>query len=90
MRAEGGRSLLWFLAGASVGVALGVVLAPKAGAATRRLIALKAHDAREFLSHSGMDYYERGRDLYERGRHLADEAAELFDEGRRLVEHEEA
>ena len=64
------RNILWFLAGLSLGAAVGILGAPKSGTETRRLLASKATSG----------------ELYERGRHLAEEAAELFEEGRRLME----
>lgn len=79
-------NLVWFLAGLGLGAAAGVLLAPKAGSETRRLIGTRAGEARQYLSTHGQDYYDRGRELYERGRQLADEAADMFDEGRRMVE----
>ena len=89
MRPDGRRSLLWFLAGVSIGAAATMILTPVSGAETRRLIGQTANDARGFLRDSGREYYERGRELYEHGRTIADEAAEIFEEGRRLVEGEE-
>jgi gas vesicle protein len=89
MRRDDRASLLWFLAGVSIGAAATMILTPVSGAETRRLIGQKAGDARGFIRDSGREYYERGRELYEHGRTLADEAAELFEEGRRLVEGEE-
>jgi gas vesicle protein len=86
MRRNERASLLWFLAGVSIGVSATLMLTPVSGAETRRLIGAKANDARGFLRDSGREYYERGRELYEHGRTLADEAAEIFEEGRRLVE----
>ena len=79
MRHSNSANILWFLAGVSLGTAVGMVMAPAAGADTRRQIGTRSHDA-----------LERGRELYDRGRHLADEAAEMFEEARRLVEDAEA
>ncbi|HYO81562.1 MAG TPA: YtxH domain-containing protein [Bryobacteraceae bacterium] len=67
--------LLAFMAGVTIGVAAGVLLAPGSGSDTRRRIARSADDAREF---------------YERGRALSHEAAEMFEEGRRLMAAAEA
>lgn len=72
------RNLLYFAAGLSLGAAIGLLMAPAAGADTRRYLGDRAGAARDYL-----DY---GRDLYERGRELADEAADLYEEGRHLIE----
>jgi hypothetical protein len=90
MRHDSSTNLLWFLAGIGLGTAAGILMAPNAGADTRRIIRTRADEARGYLSTHGQDYYERGRELYERGRQLADEAAQMFDEGRRLVEEARA
>lgn len=83
MRKESSTNLLWFIAGLGLGAGAGILLAPKPGAQTRRVIG-------DYINNHGHDYYDRGRELYERGRHLADEAAELFEEGRRLMDTADA
>lgn len=89
MNQEKSGGMLWFLAGVALGAAAAMLVAPRSGAEVRDYLRSRAEGAKEFVSGTGMEYFERGRDLYERGRHLADEAAEMFDEGRRLVEGEE-
>jgi gas vesicle protein len=71
-------SLVYFAVGLSLGAAVGILLAPAAGADTRRYLIDRSGSAREYL-----DY---GRDLYDKGRELADEAANMYEEGRHLVE----
>jgi gas vesicle protein len=77
--------IIWFIAGVSVGAAVGLLCAPASGAETRRKIAKKTLESRESILESSKELMERGRELYEKGRQLADDAAEMFDEGRRLV-----
>ncbi len=88
-----GARLLWFAAGAAVGVAIGLLYAPASGEQTRKFIGEKAQEGREALTTTGehivergRDLYERGKDLYERGRKIADEAAEMFERGRQIIE----
>jgi gas vesicle protein len=88
----GGR-VLWFAAGAAVGVAVALLYAPASGKDTRKYIGEKAQEGREALTTTGehlvergRDLYERGKDLYERGRKIADEAAEMFERGRQIIE----
>lgn len=78
MRSDRSSNALWFVAGLSLGTAVGVLLAPSPGADTRRYLSEQAGSAREVI--------DRGRELYEEGCELADEAAHLYEEGRHLVE----
>jgi hypothetical protein len=78
MRSDRSSNALWFVAGLTLGAAVGVLLAPSPGADTRRYLTARAGSAREVLDH--------GRELYEKGCELADEAAHLYEEGRHLVE----
>lgn len=64
----------WFLAGAVVGVAIGVLYAPSSG-----------RSAREAIAGAGREWYGRSREFYLRGKGLMDDAAELFERGRRLA-----
>jgi len=90
MRERGMVKLMYFLSGFAIGTGIGVMMAPRSGAATRHLISERAGDASNYVASSGRDYYERGRELYEMGRHIAEEAAELFSEGRRLMDDADA
>ncbi len=83
---DGGNRMLWFIAGAALGVSAAMLLAPLTGEQTRRKIAEKTGQGKTALAESGKDVFERGRELFERGQKLVDEAAEMFDRGRRLVE----
>ena len=78
MKSKTTQNVLWFAAGLSFGAAVGVLLAPKPGAETRKYLYGKSDVAREYL--------HRGKELYDRGRELADEAAAMYEEGRHLVE----
>ncbi len=77
--------LIWFLAGAAVGAALGLLFAPKSGREIRRLITDTTADGRDYLVEAGRDVYSKGRDIYEKGKDLADDAAEMFERGRKAV-----
>ena len=69
-------NLLWFLAGASLGAAIGILMAPASGAETRRRLSEGA----------GRELIDKSRELYDAGRRLADEAADMYDDGRRLFD----
>jgi len=78
--------VVWFLAGASIGATIALLLAPQSGRETRRIIKRKTREGREALADSSRDLIEKGRDLYEKGLRVADDAAEMIERGRRLVE----
>jgi gas vesicle protein len=82
---DSGSGIIWFFAGAAIGAAVGMLLAPKSGSDTRRYLAERATAGRDTVSGAGRDVYERGKEAYEKARHLGDEASELFERGRRLV-----
>ena len=77
--------VIWFLAGAAVGVAIGMLFAPKSGREIRQYIGEKTADGRDLLVETGRDVYAKGRDLYEQGKGLAEDAGELFERGRKAV-----
>ena len=85
MAAKDSNGITWFIVGAVVGTAIGLLYAPKEGKKTRETLSQKGGETAEALTVTGKDLMEKGKELYERGRVLADEAAELFDRGRKLV-----
>jgi gas vesicle protein len=82
---SGSFSFGWFLAGTALGLAVGMLYAPKSGRETREYLGQKTERGRETLSSTGRETFERGRELFDRGRKLADDAADLFERGRRLA-----
>src|SRR5262245_37093954 len=68
---EDDNRLSYFFLGLGVGVAVGVLFAPKSGAETRDLIKSKANE--------GADYVKR------RGNELRDQASEAIDRGKETV-----
>ena len=72
---SGAAFALGLLAGAAIGVGLGLLFAPKEGAALRRDIAKRARDLRddagqqiERVTEAADDLVERGRDVAQRAR----------------------
>ena len=80
-----GEKLMWFLAGAAVGAAAALLLAPKSGQELRRLIGEKAGEGRDYLVDTGKDVYTKGKEIYDKARELADDAADLMERGRKAV-----
>jgi gas vesicle protein len=85
---DSGSGIGWFFVGAALGVAIGMLLAPKSGSDTRRFIADKAGAGRDAVTGVGRTVADRGKEYYEKGRGLAGEASELFERGRRIVRGE--
>ena len=80
------NNLGWFLAGAAVGAALGILFTPKSGSDTRRYLKDTTLDSREAMESSGRELMDKGKDLFDRGRKIAEDASELFERGRKLVQ----
>jgi gas vesicle protein len=76
----------WLVVGAVLGGAVALLLAPDAGARTRRKLLQSAEEGRKTVLESGRELFDRGRELYERGRAIAEDAAEMFERGRRIAE----
>ncbi len=82
-------SLVWFLAGASIGATIALLYAPKPGKVTRRYLEKQTRAGGRALSKVGRDALDKGRDLYDRGRSMADEIADetsdLVERGRQAL-----
>jgi gas vesicle protein len=85
---DSGSGIAWFIAGAALGVAVGMLFAPKSGRETRDYITERAGAGRDAVTGISRDVADRGREYYEKGRGLATEASELFERGRRIVRGE--
>ena len=79
-------NLGWFLAGAVVGAAVALVLAPNSGKDTRKYLSKTTKNTREAMESSGRDMMERGKELYDRGKKVVEDAGDLFERGRKLVQ----
>ena len=69
-----GKSLKYFgifLAGAGIGAGFALLFAPKTGRDTRRLIARRAEDGKEYVSSRGRDFYRQAEGAVGRGKEWA-------------------
>jgi len=57
-----------FLFGFGVGLAVGILFAPKSGEETRQLIRAKAGEGREYVKRRGEELKESAEELIERGK----------------------
>jgi gas vesicle protein len=62
------NKLSYFLFGLGMGVAIGVLFAPRSGEETREILKTKAGEGREYLRRKGEDVRESASDLVSRGR----------------------
>lgn len=78
MDCRGSSSLVFFLTGLGVGIASAVLLAPRSGASTRRLIGRKVEEGEEWAKNkaAAAQDYVKGRSEELRGR--VNEVAEVI------------
>ena len=81
-----GAGIGWFVAGAALGAAVALLMAPSKGEETRRKLGESAKKGRKAVSEASQEAIQKGRELYERGRDLAEEAADMFEKGRAVAE----
>ena len=62
------RKLSYFFLGLGVGVAVGILFAPKSGEETREVLRTKAVEGKEFIRQRGERIRETAEDLVERGK----------------------
>lgn len=60
----------YFFLGVGIGVAIGIVFAPKSGRDTRTLLKTKADESKEYLAKTGEQIRESATGLYERGKNV--------------------
>lgn len=65
---EDDNKLSFFFLGLGLGVAAGILFAPKAGSETRELIKTKANEGAEFARRQGGQIRDTAGDLVDRGR----------------------
>jgi len=61
----------YFVAGVGVGTVLALLLAPRTGEQTRKLIARKAEEGKEFMASKGRQVRAQAEELVEKGKELA-------------------
>jgi gas vesicle protein len=66
--AEEGSKFSYFAFGLGLGLAVGVLFAPKSGEETREYIRAKADEAKEYLRRRGDELREQAGDAIERGK----------------------
>jgi gas vesicle protein len=62
------KKLSYFFLGLGIGVAVGILFAPKSGEETREIIRGKANEGRDYLKRRSTELRESASDLVERGK----------------------
>jgi gas vesicle protein len=60
----------FFVVGAGMGAILALLLAPKTGEQTRKLIAEKAEEGKDYLASKGREFKGQAEELVEKGKEL--------------------
>ncbi len=82
---SGGDKFLFFVAGAGIGAALALLLAPKSGRETREMIARTANDGRDYIAGKVTE----GRQMVEdRGRKMGDDFTSFLDKSKDAVQRQ--
>jgi gas vesicle protein len=75
-----------FLAGVGVGVVVALLLAPKTGEQTRKLIAKKAEEGKDYVASKGRELRGQAEELVEKGKELVvkqtERLAEVIETGK--------
>jgi gas vesicle protein len=75
-----GAKVGFFLAGAGVGALLALLLAPKTGEQTRKLIAEKAEEGKDYVVSKGQEFKGQAEGLVEKGKELVTKQKERLAE----------
>lgn len=65
-----GEKALFFVLGGFIGAAVALLLAPRSGEETRRLIAAKTRESADFVANRAKDMTEKSSGLIDRGKEL--------------------
>ncbi len=89
---KAGEKALFFILGGFVGAAVALLLAPRSGEETRRLIAMKTRDSADFIANRTKDMSEKTGGLIDRGKELLqqqrDQLAAALEAGKQAYREE--
>jgi gas vesicle protein len=77
-----GSGLTYFIVGMGIGVAVGMLLAPRSGEETRQILLAKADEGADFMRNKTEESKEF---VLKRGAELRDSASDLLDRGKEAI-----
>jgi gas vesicle protein len=87
-----GEKALFFVIGGFVGAAIALLLAPRSGEETRRLIAMKTREGADFIANRAKEVSEKTGSLVDRGKELLqqqrDQLAAALEAGKQAYREE--
>ena len=72
------KRIPYFFLGVGIGVAIGILFAPKSGEETRGLIRAKADESKDFLKRKSEDLREHAAEAVDKGKSLLQRQKEQF------------
>ena len=73
------NSISYFFLGLGLGVAVGLLFAPKTGAETRDMLSAKADEGKEYLKRRSEDVRDSASDILDKGRDLVSKQKDQLD-----------
>jgi len=89
-----GEKALFFMVGAAIGAATALLLAPRSGAETRKLIAARARESADVVANRSRDVADMASTYLDRGKealqHQKDQLSAAFEAGKQAYMEEKA
>jgi gas vesicle protein len=89
---KAGEKALFFILGGFVGAAVALLLAPRSGEETRRLIAMKTREGADYIASRSKDFSEKTGGMIDRGKELLqqqrDQLAAALEAGKQAYREE--
>jgi gas vesicle protein len=83
---EVGSRIGYFVAGAGLGILVGILFAPRSGQETRDYLSQKADQGKDLAQRKARELRVRAGDLAGRGRDVLDRSNDVLDRGRKMID----